>query len=122
MASLDDSLVTSTKTNLEIKDLKAYADDISPLLATMEEISKRRGKSLAQIALNYVICKGAIPIPGSRTVGQLKDNIGAMNSRLTNEEIKTLEIKADGIGFEGAGFKRTSEKFVGYGVEKWTLN
>jgi pyridoxine 4-dehydrogenase len=122
LASLDDSLVTSTKTNLEIKDLKAYADDISPLLATMEEISKRRGKSLAQIALNYVICKGAIPIPGSRTVGQLKDNIGAMNWRLTNAEIKSLEIKADGIGFEGAGFKRTSEKFVGYGVEKWTLN
>lgn len=122
LASLDDSLATSTKSSLEIKDLKAYADDISPLLATMEEISKRRGKSLAQIALNYVICKGAVPIPGSRTVGQLKDNIGAMNWRLTNAEIKSLEIKADGIGFEGAGFKRTSEKFVGYGVEKWTLN
>jgi len=102
--------------------MKAYADDILPLLTAMEGISKRRGKSLAQIALNYVICKGAIPIPGSRTVGQLKDNIGAMKWRLTSAEIKDLEIKADGIGFEGAGFKRTSEKFVGYGVEKWHLD
>mmetsp|Transcript_14592 Transcript_14592/g.21905 ORF Transcript_14592/g.21905 Transcript_14592/m.21905 type:complete len:433 (-) Transcript_14592:53-1351(-) len=122
LASLDDSLATSTKSALEIKDMKAYADDILPLLTAMEGISKRRGKSLAQIALNYVICKGAIPIPGSRTVGQLKDNIGAMNWRLTSAEIKDLEIKADGIGFEGAGFKRTSEKFVGYGVEKWHLD
>jgi pyridoxine 4-dehydrogenase len=122
LASLDESLSTSTKSALEIKDLKTYADDIGPLLEEMEIISKRRGKTLAQIALNYVICKGAVPIPGSRSIRQLKDNIGAMNWRLSASEIRTLEAKADGVGFEGAGFKRTSEKFVGYGVEKWTLD
>ena len=90
----------------------------------METISRRRGKSIAQIALNYVICKGAIPIPGARTRSQFKDNIGAMNWRLTPSEIRVLETKADmiGVGFEGAGFKRTSEKFVGYGIEKWSLD
>lgn len=122
MASLDDSLSTSTKSALEIKDLKTYTDDIGPLLAEMDIISKSRGKSLAQIALNYVICKGAVPIPGARSIRQLKDNIGAMNWRLTDAEIRILEAKADGVGFEGAGFKRTSEKFVGYGVEKWRLD
>jgi hypothetical protein len=45
-----------------------------------------------------------------------------MNWRLSASEIRTLEAKADGVGFEGAGFKRTSEKFVGYGVERWTLD
>jgi len=119
---LDDSLSTSTKSALEIKDLKTYTDDIGPLLAEMDIISKSRGKSLAQIALNYVICKGAVPIPGARSIRQLKDNIGAMNWRLTDAEIRILEAKADGVGFEGAGFKRTSEKFVGYGVEKWRLD
>lgn len=31
-----------------------------------------------------------------------------------------LEFESDklGFGFEGAGFKRTSEKFVGYGRDK----
>ena len=70
--------------------------------------------------MNYVIYKGAIPIPGARTRSQFKDNIGAMNWRLNPSKICAIETKADmsGMGFEGAGFKRTSEKFVGYGIGK----
>jgi len=127
LASLDDSVLTSTtskKTSLETKDLMKYASEMGPLLAVMEDIAKKRGKSIAQIALNYVICKGAIPIPGAGNVSQLRDNIGAMNWRLSKAEVKELERESDdlGFGFEGAGFKRTSEKFVGYGVEKWSLD
>jgi hypothetical protein len=29
---------------------------------------------------------------------------------------------ATGVTFQGAGFKRSSEKFVGYGVETWKLD
>ena len=80
-------------------------------------------KTLAQVALNYIICQGAIPIPGARTEEQYLDNMGAMGWRLTPQEIERIEEESEklGFGFEGAGFKRTSEKFVGYGVEKWTL-
>lgn len=122
LASLDESLASTGKSALEINDLKAYADDVAPLLSEMEKIAKKRGKTIAQIAINYVICKGAIPIPGARTVSQLQDNIGAMGWRLSPSEILTLEEKAQNVRFEGAGFKRTSEKFVGYGVEKWRLD
>ena len=45
-----------------------------------------------------------------------------MGWRLSKAEIEKLEELAQNIGFEGAGFKRTSEKFVGYGVEKWSLD
>jgi len=127
------SLTNSKKTNLELRDLKRYAKGdgknvpnggVAPLLSEMETIAKRRNKTVAQIALNYCICKGTIPIPGARTQAQLSDNLGAMGWRLTPYEIRVLEEKADKLGFEfeGAGFKRTSEKFVGYGVEKWTLD
>jgi pyridoxine 4-dehydrogenase len=122
LATLDDSLTTSSKTSLEIKDLLQYSDDLIPLLAEMESIAKRRKKTISQVALNYIISKGAVPIPGARNVSQLKDNIGAMGWRLSKSEIEKLEELAQNIGFEGAGFKRTSEKFVGYGVEKWSLD
>ncbi len=123
LASIDEVLLSSSKTSLEVKDLKKYANDIGPLLEEMEKIGKRRNKTIAQIALNYIICKGAIPIPGARTVAQFKDNLGAMDWRLSKKEVAALECQADKVkGFEGAGFKRTSEKFVGYGVEKWSLN
>jgi pyridoxine 4-dehydrogenase len=133
MSVVETSLTASRKTKLELKDLTKYAigdgvdvplGGIGPLLAVMERIAKTREKTIAQVALNYIICKGAIPIPGARNTAQLEDNIGAMGWRLTNTEVAMLELEADnlGIGFEGAGFKRTSEKFVGYGVEKWTLD
>jgi len=130
----DHSLIYSKKTNLELEDLKRYAygdngktvptDGIQPLLTTMTSIANRRNKTISQVALNYVISKGAIPIPGCRTAKQLEDNIGAMGWRLSEIEIKALELEADKLGFyfNGAGFKRTQEKFVGYGVEKWSLD
>ena len=131
--SLDASLTQKKKTNLELADLERYAygdgetvpeGGIQPLLTTIDAIAKKRKKTVSQVALNYIISKGAIPIPGCRTVTQLKDNLGAMGWRLTATEIKMLELEADklGFGFDGAGFKRTNEKFVGYGIEKWTLD
>lgn len=121
--SLNEALLTSTKTPLEMKDLTGYSVELEPLISLMEQIGKKRGKTVSQVALNYIVCKGAIPIPGARTVAQLKDNIGGMGWRLSNEEVQSLEEEADKIrGFEGAGFKLTSGKFVGYGVEKWRLN
>jgi pyridoxine 4-dehydrogenase len=118
------SLSSNQKSNLELKDLNRYASGMNPLLSKMEAMALSRDKTVAQIALNYIICKGAIPIPGARSIDQVKDNIGAAGWRLTKSEIETLEEEADKLGysFEGAGFKRTSEKFVGYGVEKWVLD
>lgn len=114
---------TSTKTKFEVNDLNKY-QKIDKLLLVMEEIAQKRNKTIPQIALNWIICKGAIPIPGARNKGQLVDNAGARGWRLSSDEVKLLEMIADetGLTFEGAGFKRSSEKFVGYGVEKWQLN
>jgi pyridoxine 4-dehydrogenase len=130
----DASLFKNQKTGLERKDLARYAfgdggvtvpdGGVQPLLETMAAIAERREKTIAQVALNYIISKGAVPIPGCRTTSQLEDNLGAMGWRLSETEVKMLELEADklGFGFDGAGFKRTNEKFVGYGVERWTLD
>jgi len=127
------SFSSSKKSTMELNDLNMYADGdgvkvprggISPLLSTMESIAEVRGKTIAQVALNYIVCKGVVPIPGAGSAAQVKDNIGAMGWRLTDTEVSILEEKADTLGFsfEDAGFKRTNEKFVGYGVEKWSLD
>lgn len=132
--AITNSLSTSRRSNFERKDLERYAHGdgkriplggVAPLLRTMERIAKERGPTttVAQVALNYIICKGAIPVPGARTAEQCVDNMGALNWRLTESEVAEMELTADnlGISFEGAGFKRSNGKFVGYGVERWSL-
>lgn len=114
---------STTKTILELNDLRKYGKTL-PLLIEMKKIADKKGKTVAQVAINWVMSKGVIPIPGARNLKQLNDNLGARGWRLTYDEVTKLEEIADSLGFsfEGAGFKRSSEKFVGYGLEKWTLN
>jgi pyridoxine 4-dehydrogenase len=119
-----DSLKVSKKSSIETRDLVAYSKRISPLLDAMQTMAEKYDKTVAQVALNYIVCQGAIPIPGARTQQQLVDNAGAMGWRLSATEIEQLAAASDrlGFGFDGAGFKRASEKFVGYGMETWTLD
>ena len=46
---------------------------------------------MAQVALNWCICKGAIPIPGAKNLQQAKQNAGALDWSLADDEISELE-------------------------------
>lgn len=64
------------------------------LLSELKEIAKTRKKSVAQVALNWCICKGTVPIPGARTRAQAIDNGGAVGWRLTTAEMAKLDCFA----------------------------
>jgi len=65
---------------------------ISPLLKAMTEIGQDHGgKSNTQVALNWCICKGTLPIPGAKNAGQAAQNAGALGWRLSEDEIKKLD-------------------------------
>lgn len=59
---------------------------IQPLLHCLEAIAQQRQKTIAQIALNWCIAQGTIPIPGAKTIQQAQDNIGALGWSLTTDE------------------------------------
>lgn len=59
------------------------------LLRTVGE--EQGGKTPAQVALNWVMCKGAIPIPGAKNGQQARENVGALGWRLTEEQIDRLD-------------------------------
>jgi aryl-alcohol dehydrogenase-like predicted oxidoreductase len=65
---------------------------IGPLLKLMTQIGQDHGgKSNTQVALNWVICKGALPIPGAKNGDQAQENAGALGWRLTPEESARLD-------------------------------
>jgi aryl-alcohol dehydrogenase-like predicted oxidoreductase len=69
---------------------------IQPLIKLMIEIGQDQGgKVPAQIAINWVICKGALPIPGAKTLEQAETNAGAVGWRLTPEQLKALDEASD---------------------------
>lgn len=71
---------------------RRYLSGLPPLLSALKRIGEKHcGKTASQVAINWVICKGAVPIPGARDTGQAVQNAGALGWRLSAEEIEELE-------------------------------
>lgn len=68
-----------------------YLKSIQPLIEEMKGIGNRTGKTLSQIALNWVICKGAVPIPGVKNKAQAEEIIGATGWSLISQDVKALD-------------------------------
>lgn len=67
---------------------------LEPLLTCLRDIARRRQKTMSQVAINWCIGRGTIPIPGVKTVQQVQDNLGALGWRLSSNELIELEDAA----------------------------
>ncbi len=77
---------------------RRFLAQIQPLLTLMKRIgSDHGGKAPAEVAINWVICKGAFPIPGAKTLSQAQQNAGALNWRLTDDEVMRLDEMSDRV-------------------------
>ncbi len=70
---------------------KRLLPKITPLLECLKEIAQSREKTISQVAINWCICKGTIPIPGAKTPQQAGENLGAMGWRLSDGEVMELD-------------------------------
>ena len=78
---------------------KGVLPGLPTLLETMREVGDAHdGKTPAQVAINWCICKDTVPIPGAKNVRQLEDNLGATSFRLTEGEIDALDRAAEKVG------------------------
>jgi aryl-alcohol dehydrogenase-like predicted oxidoreductase len=69
-----------------------YLAAMKPLIDQLKRIgADHAGKTAAQVALNWVICKGAVPIPGAKTLAQAQQNAAALGWRLSEEEVARLD-------------------------------
>ena len=70
---------------------------VRPMTACLREVAQSRNKTISQVAINWCICKGTIPIPGAKTVEQAKENIGALGWQLNSNEIAELDRAAASV-------------------------
>lgn len=64
---------------------------IRPLLDCLGAIASNRNKTMSQVAINWCICKGMIPIPGAKSVEQAQQNLGALGWSLDAGEVEELD-------------------------------
>jgi len=63
------------------------------LVKRVEEIAKEKHCTASQLALAWVLAQGKdiVPIPGTKRRKYLEDNVGAVNVRLTAEDLRRIE-------------------------------
>jgi aryl-alcohol dehydrogenase-like predicted oxidoreductase len=63
------------------------------LVREVEKMAREKGCTTAQLALAWVLAQGEdiVPIPGTRHVRYLDENIGALDVKLTPEDMKRLD-------------------------------
>jgi aryl-alcohol dehydrogenase-like predicted oxidoreductase len=63
------------------------------LVREVEKMAEEKGCTTAQLALAWVLAQGddIVPIPGTKHVKYLDQNIGALDVRLTSEDLKRLD-------------------------------
>ncbi len=77
--------------------MRGILPKLPPLIAALREIGAAHDdKTPAQVATNWTICKGTLPIPGAKNAKQAASNAQAAGWRLTDDEIARLdEVSAD---------------------------
>lgn len=57
----------------------------------VEELAKKKGWKMSQVALAWIVQQGTIPIVGFSSLGRLDEAAGVRGKELTADEMKYLE-------------------------------
>jgi aryl-alcohol dehydrogenase-like predicted oxidoreductase len=67
-------------------------EEVDPVIAELRRLGGAHGgRTPSQVALNWLICKGAVPIPGAKNAEQAEQNAGALGWSLAADEITALD-------------------------------
>lgn len=80
-----------------VPDAIVNSDTLHKVLDVLEEIKEETGKTIAQIAINWLLQRPTVSniIIGARNEEQLRENLGATGWNLTSDQIKKLEIASN---------------------------
>ena len=68
------------------------------LVEKLKQIGEKYSASPAQIAIAWAIFKGTLPIIGVTKVSQIEEAAKSINIKLSDDEIKCLELLGDEAG------------------------
>src|SRR5437660_998913 len=101
-------------TTFESSDIRAIIPRFTPearqanlaLVDLLTEIAKGKKATPAQIALAWLLAQKPwiVPIPGTRKLSRLEENIGAVAVNLSSADLRDIETAAENITVQGARY------------------
>ncbi len=85
------------------------------LVDLLTTVAARKGATTAQIALAWLLAQRPwiVPIPGTRRLGRLEENIAAIDVELTPDDLAEIEGAAAGITVQGDRYPEEMERLTG---------
>ena len=84
-------------------------------VAVLSRFAQQKEATPAQIALAWLLAQKPwiVPIPGTTKIHRLEENVGAVNVRLSPEDLRELDTAASKIPVQGARYPEELQKLVG---------
>jgi aryl-alcohol dehydrogenase-like predicted oxidoreductase len=107
-------------TTFDSSDLRSRIPRFTPearkanqaLVDLLGSIAQRKNATPAQIALAWLLAQKPwiVPIPGTRRLSRLEENIGAADIELTPDDLRDIESAAAQITVQGARYPENLER------------
>jgi aryl-alcohol dehydrogenase-like predicted oxidoreductase len=111
------------KTTFDSSDFRNIVPRFSPearkanqaVVGLLGRIAAQKKATPAQIALAWLLAQKPwiVPIPGTTKVSRLEENLGAVNIKLTADDLREIDSAASRIKVEGARYPEHLQKMVG---------
>jgi aryl-alcohol dehydrogenase-like predicted oxidoreductase len=108
------------KTSFDAKDFRntvpRFAADArkanQAVVDLLREIGQRKNATPSQIALAWLLAQKPwiVPIPGTRKLERLEENLGAADVELTAEDLRDIDTAASNITVQGARYSEENER------------
>ena len=112
-----------TSTTFDSTDFRNISPRFTPenrkanlaLVDLLKSVAEQKGATPAQIALAWLLAQKPwiVPIPGTRRLERLEENIGAVHVELTPEDLREIEAAVAKIQVQGARLPESVLKHTG---------
>jgi aryl-alcohol dehydrogenase-like predicted oxidoreductase len=79
------------------------------------QIAAKKNVTRAQIALSWLLAQKPwiVPIPGTTKLERLEENLGAVDIKLTSEDLRDINNALAGVEVQGARYPKHLQELVG---------
>ena len=84
------------------------------LVEVVSKFAQRKQATPAQIALAWILAQKPwiVPIPGTTKLSRLEENIGAVNVKLTADDLREIDDAASKVELQGARYSEGAQRMI----------